>query len=233
MPLRRWVDSANNAIEGILYAARTQPHVRYHLYSAAIILLISYVLGIERTDFLVITVAVILVLLAEMMNTAVEYVVDMISPEFSEEARIAKDVAAGAVLITAFGAVVLGYIILFPYFSTIFERGLSVAHHSREEMMLISVVIVLIVVIMMKSYFGTGHPLRGGMPSGHAAIAFSVWTAVTIISRSFSASLACFILSMLIAQSRIAVKAHRPIEVIAGALLGAFTTGLLFAIFYL
>jgi diacylglycerol kinase (ATP) len=66
MGFRRLVQSANNAIEGILQAARTQRHVRYHLYSASAILLLSYILGVERTDFLVLSVAVILVLLAEM-----------------------------------------------------------------------------------------------------------------------------------------------------------------------
>ncbi|MFZ6008403.1 MAG: phosphatase PAP2 family protein, partial [Nitrospirota bacterium] len=77
-----------------------------------------------------------------------------------------------------------------------------------------------------------GHPLRGGMPSGHSAIAFSAWVAVTYITESFIASLLSFLLSVLIAQSRITVKAHTPLEVIAGALLGAGITFLLFYIFY-
>jgi diacylglycerol kinase (ATP) len=232
MPLRKWVDSANNAIEGILHAAKTQRHLRYHFYSAIAVLVLSYILGVERTDFLIISIAVILVLLAEMINTAIEYVVDMISPEHSEKARIAKDVAAGAVLITAFGAAVLGYIILFPYAEKFFKSGVGVAKHSKEEIALIAVILVLIVVIISKAYFGKGHPLRGGMPSGHSAIAFSAWVAVTYVTESFIASLLSFLLSVLIAQSRIAVKAHTPLEVIAGAVLGSGLTLLLFLIFY-
>lgn len=232
MPLRKWIDSANNAIEGILHAAKTQRHLRYHFYSAITVLVLSYILGVERTDFLIISIAVILVLLSEMINTAIEYVVDMISPGHSEKARIAKDVAAGAVLITAFGAAVLGYIILFPYFSRAFEQGIDVAKHSKEEITLIAVILVLIIVVVLKAYSGKGHPLRGGMPSGHSAFAFSAWAAVTYITESFIASLLSFLLSVLIAQSRIAVKAHTPLEVIAGALLGAGITFLLFYIFY-
>jgi diacylglycerol kinase (ATP) len=232
MPLRKWIDSANNAIEGILHAAKTQRHLRYHFYSAVAVLVLSYILGVERTDFLIISIAVILVLLAEMINTAIEYVVDMISPEHSEKARITKDVAAGAVLITAFGAAVLGYIILFPYFSRVFEQGIDIAKHSKEEITIISVILVLIIVVVLKAYSGKGHPLRGGMPSGHSAIAFSTWVAVTYITESFIASLLSFLLSVLIAQSRIAVKAHTPLEVIAGAVLGAGLTLLLFIIFY-
>lgn len=231
MPLRKWVESAGYAIEGILFAARTQRHLRYHLYTAAFVLILNYVLGVRRTDFLIIIIAVILVLLAEMINTSIEYVVDLLSPEHSESARVAKDVAAGAVLITAFGAVIVGYIILFPYFSTSFHKGIYIAKHSREEITLIATILVLITVIVLKSYFGKGHPLSGGMPSGHAALAFSVWVAITYSTESFAASLLSGALAVIIAQSRVAVKAHSPLEVVIGALMGASITLLLFFIF--
>ncbi|MEW6002716.1 MAG: diacylglycerol kinase [Nitrospirota bacterium] len=232
MPLRRWIDSTNNAIEGIIHAARTQRHLRYHLYSAVSVLILSYVLGLDRFDFLIVSVAVILVLLAEMINTAMEYIVDIISPEYTEKARIAKDVAAGAVLITAFGAAVLGYIVLFPYFNKAFKTGLYIAKHSNEEIALISVILVLILVVVLKAYFGKERPLRGGIPSGHSALSFSVWVAVTYLTESFVASLLCFILSVIIARSRVSVKAHTPFEVIIGAILGASVTYVLFLIFY-
>lgn len=231
MPLRRWVDSAGYAIEGILYAAKTQRHLRYHFYIAVFVLILTYVLGVGRTDFLIVAIAVILVILAEMINTAIEYVVDLLSPEHSESARIAKDVAAGAVLITAFGAVIVGYIILFPYFSTSFRKGIYIAKHSREEITLIAIILVVITVIVLKSFFGKGHPLSGGMPSGHAALAFSVWVAITYSTESFAASLLSGALAVIIAQSRVAVRAHSPSEVIIGAFLGVTITLLLFFIF--
>lgn len=231
MPLRKWIDSANNAIEGILHAAKTERHLRYHLYAAAGVMILSTIVGVARIDFLFISIAVILVILAEMINTAVEYVVDIISPEYSEKARIAKDVAAGAVLITAFGAVVIGYIILFPYINKAFEKGIYITKHSKDEITIISVILVLILVIILKSYLGKGHPLRGGMPSGHSAIAFSIWIAITYLTESFTASLLSFLLSILIAQSRVTIKAHTPLEVIMGGILGAGITLLLFYIF--
>jgi diacylglycerol kinase (ATP) len=232
LPLRKFIESTNNAIEGILHTARTQRHLRYHLYAAASVLIITYILGIDRTDFLIIFITVILVLLSEMMNTAVEYVVDMLSPEYSDRARIAKDIAAGAVFITAFGAVVVGYIVIFPYFKKIFETGIHISKHSKEDVALISTILVLIFIVVVKAYLGKGHPLRGGMPSGHAALAFSFWVAVTYITENFNASLFCFVLAVLIAQSRVAVKAHSPLEVVIGAILGAGITFLLFKVFY-
>jgi len=231
MPLRQWFKSANFAIEGILHGARTQKHMRYHFFSASIVLLASYILGVSRMEFIIISLAVILVLLAEMLNSAIETVVDLLSPDYAEKARIAKDIAAGAVLITAFGAAVLGYVVLFPYMKKLFYEGFRVAKHSREEISLISFILVLISVIIAKSYFGKGHPLSGGMPSGHSALAFSIWVSVTYVTGNFITSLLCFFLAVIIAQSRIAVKVHTPWEVIAGALLGSTLTFLLFRIF--
>ncbi|MBE0425756.1 MAG: diacylglycerol kinase [Nitrospirae bacterium] len=231
MPLRRWLKSTNFAIEGILHAAKTQRHLRYHFYIAAVVLLISYVLGVSRIEFLIIALSVIAVLLAEMFNTAIEAVVDLISPEESEIARVAKDVSAGAVLITAFGVAVIGYIILFPYLRDSFETGLHITKHSEEEIAIIAIIIVLILVVITKSYFGKGRPLSGGMPSGHAALAFSAWVATTYITENLIASLLAFIIAVMIAHSRIVIKAHSLWEVILGSLMGASVTFLLFKIF--
>ena len=231
MPLRKWIKSADFAIEGILHAARTQRHLRYHFYCAAAVLLVSYIFGVSRTEFMIISLSVIAVLLSEMFNTAIEAIVDIISPNHSEKARIVKDIAAGAVLVTVFGAAVVGYIVLSPYIRDVFYKGLYIAKHSREEIAILSFIIVLILVVITKVYFGKGHPLRGGMPSGHAALAFSAWIAVTFIAANFTASLLSFILAVIIAQSRVTTKVHTWWEVFLGSLMGAVVTLLLFKIF--
>ena len=231
MPFRAWWRSANFAIEGILHAAKTQRHLRYHYFTAAAVLLLSYVLGVSRTEFLIIALSVIAVLLAEMFNTAIETLVDMISPEENEKARVAKDIAAGAVLVTAFGVAVIGYIILFPYLRDIFHAGISVSKHTKEEIALIAIILVLILVIMAKAYFGKGLPLRGGMPSGHSALAFSAWVATTYLTENFVASILSFAVAVVIAQSRVMTRAHTVWEVALGGLMGASVTFLLFRIF--
>ncbi|MBI5634251.1 MAG: diacylglycerol kinase [Nitrospirae bacterium] len=232
MPLRAWLKSANFAIEGILHGARTQRHLRYHFISAAAVLFFSYMVGVSKPELVIIALAVILVLAAEMMNSAIEAVVDILSPEYSEKARIAKDIAAGAVLITAFGAAVLGYVVLFPYAKRIFSEGFHIAKHSKEEISFIAFILVLIAVIIAKSHFGKGHPLSGGMPSGHSALAFSVWVSVTYITGNLYISVLCFLLAVWIAQSRVTIKMHTRLEVMLGALMGTLLTFLLFRLFY-
>ncbi len=229
--MKRWIKSANFAIEGILHGTKTQRHLRYHLFSASAVLILSYVLGISRNDFLIIGLAVIVVLLAELFNTAIEAVVDMVSPEHSQKAKIAKDVAAGAVLITAFGAAVIGYIVLLPYIRVSLETGFRIARHTEEEISVMAIILVLILVVITKAYSGKGTPLKGGMPSGHAALAFAVWVTVTFTTGSALASLLCFLLAAIIAGSRVTCKIHTVWEVILGAVMGAALTFLLFRIF--
>ena len=231
MPFRQWLRSANFAIEGILYAAKTQRHLRYHFFAAVAVLLVSYILGVTKTEFLIISLSVIAVILAEMFNTAIEAVVDIISPGQSEKARVAKDMAAGAVLVTAFGAAVIGYIILFPYLQDVFKDGLHVTKHSKEEITGIAFILVLMLVVITKTYFGKGLPLRGGMPSGHSALAFSAWVATTYLTENFVASLLSFVIAVIIAHSRIVTRAHTVWEVVLGSLMGALVTFLLFRLF--
>lgn len=231
MPIKQWLKSADHAIEGILHAAKTQRHLRYHFYAAAIVLTVCYALGLTKNEFLIVALAVIAVLGAEMLNTAVEAVVDLLEPERHERARAAKDIAAGAVLITAFGAAVIGYIVLFPYLQRIFVRGLEIAKHAPWEISVVAIILVLIMVILLKAYFGKGHPLSGGFPSGHAAVAFSIWVSLIYIAHNFIISALGFVLAAMIAGSRVTSGVHRPLEVVAGALLGAVVTFILFKVF--
>jgi diacylglycerol kinase (ATP) len=232
MPLRNWITSLNYAIEGILIAARTEKHFRYHLVAASVVVIFSYIAGITRVEFLVILLSVVSVIVTELINTAIEATINIISPEIHPKARIAKDTAAGAVLITAFGAAIVGYVILIPYIRYYFEDGLYFVKHSSADVTMLSIVIVTVVVIITKALTGTGHPLRGGMPSGHSALSFSIWASITIITSNFIASMLSFVLASVIAQSRIPTNIHTKWEVILGGITGAMVTFWLFKVFY-
>ncbi len=231
MPLRKWLKSANDAIEGILTAAKNERHLRYHLYAAAIVLLFSYSAGVTKTEFLIISTLSLFVIMAELINTAIEATVDLLSPKRREEARIAKDVAAGAVMCTATGAAIIGYIILFPYLKSYFENGLYIAKHAENEVAVFALIFVFILVILTKAFTGKGHPLRGGMPSGHSAVSFSFWVSITVMTENALASLLSLTAAVMIAQSRVTIHIHSVWEVILGALMGSTVTYVLFKIF--
>jgi diacylglycerol kinase (ATP) len=232
MPLRKVVESANYAIEGILHAAKTQRHVRYHFCAAVLILLLGLILGVTRFEFIAIVIVTIMVLAIEVLNSALEETVNILFQEYDRRAKVIKDLAAGAVLITAVGAMIAGYVVFYKYFVVIFDEGITIVKRSGDNLAIISLIVVLILVIITKTFFGKGHPLKGGMPSGHAAVAFSVWVAVSFLSETFLVSFLILILAILIAQSRVSVGIHSPWEVILGAILGSCTTLFLFKIFF-
>ena len=231
MPLRKWIQSTNHAIEGILHAAKTQRHMRYHFYAAIFIIIASFSIGISWSEVVVIIILSILVLSVEMLNSALETITDILFRDYDERAKRIKDMAAGAVLITAAGAAVIGFIILYEPVKNFFYTGLNIAKHAESDVAVVALIVVLILVVLTKSFFGKGEPLRGGMPSGHAAVAFSIWVAVTFISESFMPSLLVFIMAILIAQGRVSTGVHKPREVLLGALIGIAVTFLLFKIF--
>jgi diacylglycerol kinase (ATP) len=229
---RSWVHSANLAIEGIIYSVKTQRHMRYHLFAALATLVLGLGLNITRTEFILLCMAIILVLAMEMLNTAIEVTVDMISDTYHPLAKIAKDIAAGVVLLASFGALTLAYLILYPALTAVIAHG---EWHPRKApsdvIAFVSLAVVVIVVIFIKALLGKGDPLRGGMPSGHAAVSFSIWTAAVYLTRNLPVAVLTFILALMVSWSRWSSGIHRPVEVFAGAAIGAGLTALFFAIF--
>jgi diacylglycerol kinase (ATP) len=220
----RFIDSVNCAIEGIIYTVRTQKHMRSHFLAALVILLAALLLRVSSIEFMVLSLAVSFVLFAELLNTAVEVVVDMISPEFHPLAKVAKDVAAGAVLVAAFGTMIMGYLVLAKYLFPVHKRALGMVGTNSEMGTLVSVILVLIAVIMLKAITGTGTPLKGGVPSGHTAVAFSIATSVSLNTQEPLISFLSFILAGMVSHSRLLLRIHTIREVVFGALTGTVIT---------
>jgi diacylglycerol kinase (ATP) len=220
----RFIDSVNCAIEGILYTARTQKHMRYHFLAALVVLCAALFLKVSAIEFMLIALAVSFVLFAELLNTAVEVVVDMISPQFHPMAKIAKDVAAGAVLVAAFGTAVLGYLVLSRYLFPLHRGALAVIGPGSEMATVVAVLLVLIAVIVLKSLTGRGKPLHGGLPSGHSAVAFAIATSVSLNTQDPLVSVLSFLLAVMVSHSRLLLRIHSMREVIFGALTGTAIT---------
>jgi diacylglycerol kinase (ATP) len=228
----RWFDKANVAIEGIIYSVKTQRHMRYHLSAALGVLLMSLVVNVTRTEFILLSLAIILVLVTEMLNTAIEVAVDMISEEYHPKAKIAKDIAAGVVLVASIGALILAYLILYPAIREAVATGFwRIRKVPNDVIAFVSFAAVVIVVVIVKAVLGKGEPLRGGMPSGHAAVSFSLWVATIYLSGSFPLIALTFMLAAMVSWRRWSSGVHKPREVIAGVFLGAGLTLLLFLLF--
>lgn len=108
------ISSFGFAFAGLFYVFRTQRNFRIHIAIALAMSLLGWLLGISLAEWAVFGVTVIVVLAAEMTNTMVEALVDLVSPGYHPLAKVSKDVAAGVVLLTAIGAVVVGLLIFGP-----------------------------------------------------------------------------------------------------------------------
>ena len=107
--------SVRYAARGVLTMLRTQHNAWLHLAATILVIGAGLSLRIRAEDWRWLVVAVVMVWVSEAVNTAFEHLCDVVQPDFHEFVKVSKDIAAGAVLITAFGAAVLGCLIFWPY----------------------------------------------------------------------------------------------------------------------
>ncbi|MBM3252688.1 MAG: phosphatase PAP2 family protein [Candidatus Omnitrophica bacterium] len=228
MVSRNLIESLNFAIEGLIYVIKTQRNMRLHLIIAVLIISLSIFLNVSKTELIFLTTSIVLVLLTEMINTSIELSIDMVKKTFHPLARIIKDISAGAVLVSSINAIIVGYIIFINRVEPKIELGVTRLRQSSWHMSFLCLVVLLCLVIIGKAIFHKGTPLRGGMPSGHSAVAFSIWTIIAFLTSNIIVISLVFILAFLIAQSRVKKAVHTIWEVATGGLLGIFLTTLIF-----
>lgn len=118
----RFFRSFGYAIEGIAYVFKHDQNIRIHVLSAIIVIWASLLLHVSPFEMGILGVMILLVIVVEMINTALEKMVDLITKEHHEEAKIAKDVASGMVLVTAVGSVIVAILIFTPYVHALFKQ---------------------------------------------------------------------------------------------------------------
>lgn len=227
---RDWFSSFNDAASGLVRATRRQRNLRHHLLLAVMAVMLSLFLNISRAELAVIALVIGMVIMAELFNSAVEELVDLVAENYHPMAKAAKDIAAGAVLVSAGVAFTCGFLILAPKLGRPLLSAVDYVEKGPEYVTALALVGVVLLVVMGKAVFGKGQVLRGGMPSGHAAVSFAAATAVSFISENVLIILLTFLLAILVAQSRMMFRIHNLREVIVGGLLGTLFTVLVFQI---
>jgi len=229
------LESFNFAFEGVIHVLRTQRNMRIHFAIAAGVLIAAVALGVGRLELMALLIAISFVLIAEMINSALEAGIDVATTSFDPLAKLAKDIAAGAVLIATVNAVAVGYLVFSDTIVNHSSRLIERIRDAPAELTLIALILTIILVLGTKAYTGRGTPLRGGLPSGHAAVAFGSWMAVTQVvgdSRHwFLISSLTFLMALLVAQTRVESGIHSFLEVSYGALLGSLAVLVMFQVF--
>ncbi|HLX20031.1 MAG TPA: diacylglycerol kinase [Gaiellaceae bacterium] len=227
------LDSFNYAFEGIIHVLRTQRNLRIHFLIAVVVIGAAVALNVGRIDLILLLLAIAFVLVAEMVNSAIEGAIDVSTTSFDPNAKLAKDIAAGAVLIAAVTALAIGYLVFAHAAAHRTARLLDRVRDAPAEITLAALILVVLIVIGTKALTRSGTPLRGGLPSGHAAVAFAAWMAATYISSDshrFLISSLTFVMALLVAQTRVEAGIHSRLEVLYGGALGALVTLVVFQV---
>jgi diacylglycerol kinase (ATP) len=233
-PRHSIIQSFNYAFEGVIYALRSERNMRIHFALATGVLVLAFVYGVSKFELIALLIVIALVLITEMINTAIESALDLTTPSFDPLAKIAKDMAAGAVLVSTVTAVVVGYLVFEDKLGGPSYRLLTTIREAPLRVTVIALVLTILIVIAVKALTGRGTPLRGGLPSGHAALAFGTWMAITFITQDFEyrvlVSSLTFALALLVAQTRVESGVHSSVEVLTGAVLGTLVSMMLFQV---
>lgn len=230
------LESFNFAFEGIIHVLRTQRNLRLHFMIAVGVMVAAVAFDVTRIELIALLLSIAFVLVVEMLNSAIEAAVDVASTSFDPLAKLAKDVAAGAVLIAAINAVAIGYLVFSGDVAERSSNFLDRLSNAPADLTVVALVLVIILVIAGKALTGQGTPLRGGLPSGHAAVAFAGWMVATLVlhdsGHRFLISSLTFIMALLVAHTRVEAGVHSAVEVGAGAVLGSLVTLGIFQLFF-
>lgn len=217
---RDFIDSLNDALRGIINALTKERNIKIDFVIGILVLIASLIFGLNRVEIILICLTIGLVIFAEMTNTCIEKTVDMITKEYSEEAKKIKDMAAGAVLIVAILSCIVGYGLFFDKINVGVENTLNYLSELPLHISFLTLMIVTMSVIFIKAITKTGSYLRGGLPSGHAAIAATVVMVVWLLTKNIIVFLLTTILMILVIHSRVEAKIHSLKESILGVILG-------------
>lgn len=229
-----FLDAWKNAINGIIYATTTQRNVKIQLVIAVLVVIVSLFFDLSRAEFLCFLFTIILILFAEMCNTAIETVVDLYVDVYHPKAKIAKDVAAGGVVVTTINAVIVAYFLFFDKISEIGLNFIENVVNSPVHLAFAALVIVVIAILALiataktNKHRGLNHKF---MPSGFATLAFAANTIIWLIAKENVIIITLsLVLAILVAASRIEAKAHKVSEIVFSACVGIIAILLIYGI---
>ncbi len=221
------------AWDGLAFVLRTERHMRFHVTFMTLILVAAALFGVEPYELLHLLTAFALVLITEMINTTIERTVDLSVKTYDPRAKIAKDVAAGAVLLASAYAVAVGTIGIATSdtFWRVIHHFPQTAHRPHLGVMqgvLIGGLLCAIIIAWIKARTKSGTFLRGGVVSGHTALAFLIATSLVIMTQNMAVACLALALAMLVSQSRVQAQIHSLREVFLGAVLGTLMAIIIF-----
>lgn len=226
-------DALQNALNGIIYAITTQSNIKKQLVIAVAVMLISLFFDLNKAEFLCLMFTVVLIIVAEMINTAIETVVDLYTDLYHPKAKIAKDVGAGAVVLTAINALIVAYFLFFEKISTIGLNIVDEIANTPTHLAFVAIVLTVIVIVTLKAAATkNNHKFikENFMPSGQTAVAFAGLTIIWLTTRNVVIFTLSLVLALIVAINRYENGKRTKSEVVVGAWVGIMVVVLLYGL---
>lgn len=211
----------HHALDGVIRAFKTERNLRIDYIIGLFVLICSLFFDFTKTEFACLCLTIGFVIFAEMINSTVEYIVDLITDKYDDRAKAAKDIAAGGVLISSIVAVVVAFFLFADKIGLATTSVLSTIFSSNIYILFTIIFAVILLVVILKGFFGKGSSSYSAVyPSARVALAFGLTTYVYIITKSFLVGGVALILSVIIAQIRVENTKTRAIYMIISAIIG-------------
>lgn len=219
-----------HAIDGVIRAFKTERNLRIDYVIGLAVFLCSLFFDFTKTEFACICLTVGFVIFAEMINSAVEYIVDLVTDKYDDRAKAAKDIAAGGVLIASGVAVIVAYFLFVDKIHYATTHILESILSSKLHILATIIFAIILLAVILKGIFGKSDKFSEAYPSARVALAFALTTYSYIITREIFVVAITFLLSMMIAQIRVENTKVKPIYMVFSAVLGVLVVLIIYQI---
>lgn len=219
-----------HALDGVIKAFKTERNLRYDYLIGLFVLICSLFFDFTKTEFACLCLTIGFVIFAEMINSTVEYIVDLITDKYDDRAKAAKDIAAGGVLIASVVAVIVAFFLFFDKLTMATTSVISTIFSSNIYILFTIIFAVIILAVILKGIIGKGANYSMAYPSARVALAFGLTTYVYIITRSILVGGVALILSIIIAQIRVENTKINPIYMVISAIIGVLVVLIIYQI---
>lgn len=219
-----------HALDGVIKAFKTERNLRIDYVIGLFVLICSLFFDFTKTEFSCLCLTIGFVIFAEMINSTVEYIVDLITDKYDDRAKAAKDIAAGGVLIASVVAVIVAFFLFADKLTMATTSVISTIFSSNIYILFTIIFAVIILAVILKGFLGKGSNYSQVYPSARVALAFGLTTYVYIITKSILVGGVALILSIIIAQIRVENTKTRPVYMVISAIIGVLVVLIIYQI---
>ena len=219
---KTWFSASKNAINGIIHAFKTERNLRIDYVIGALVLFISLFFDFSKTELICLFLTIGFVIFAEMINSTIEYIVNLITDEYNLNAKAAKDIAAGGVLIASGISVIVAYLLFINKIRQASTTLLTAVLSSKSHMLVTILFVVVLLTIILKGMFSKDKNQNyvKAFPSARVTVSFALATYVFIMTKNLVVGGVALALSIMVSSMKRETGKTTFVQVVLSALLG-------------